>query len=37
MRELKIRCEHPESVKKLFEEILRQRLKSLEDGIKRTE
>ena len=37
MGELKIICEHPESLKDLIEEVVAQKLRSLEDGINRTQ
>lgn len=37
MAELKIICEYPETLKQLIEEEVAQRLRSLEDGIRRTE
>ncbi|MCL1470015.1 hypothetical protein [Argonema antarcticum] len=37
MAELKIICEYPDTLKKLIEEEVARRLRSLEDGIRRTE
>lgn len=37
MAELKIICKHPDSLKQLIEEVVGERLRSLEDGIRRTE
>ncbi|MGB3205831.1 MAG: hypothetical protein WBB28_12645 [Crinalium sp.] len=37
MGELKIICEHPESLRQLIEEVVMQKLRSLEDGINRTQ
>ncbi|AFZ11046.1 hypothetical protein Cri9333_0043 [Crinalium epipsammum PCC 9333] len=37
MGELKIICEHPESLRNLIEEVVTQKLRSLEDGIHRTQ
>jgi len=37
MAELKIICKQPDSLKRVIEEVLAERLRALEDGIRRTE
>ena len=37
MAELKIICKHPDSLKRLIEEVVAERLRSLEEDIRRTE
>ena len=37
MGELKIICEYPESIRQLIEEVVTQKLRSIEDGLHRTQ